>query len=66
MSNLYPKYKEALLSGGVNLLTGGVKAVLIELGAYTYSDAHQFLSSVPSAARIGRRNSPDMVNRALT
>jgi hypothetical protein len=50
---LYPKYKEALLSGGVNLVAGAVKVQLVDTGAYTYSAAHQFLSSVPSGSRIG-------------
>lgn len=48
---LYPKFKEALLQGQVNLTTDTVKAALVDLADYTYSDAHQFLSDVPSAAR---------------
>lgn len=51
MSNaLYPKFKEFLLDV---LLTGTVKVQLIDLGAYTYSAAHQFLSDIPSGARVG-------------
>lgn len=47
MANLlYPKYKEALLAAGANLSTGVVKAVLVDTGAYTYSAAHEFMSSV--------------------
>jgi len=56
MSNkVYPKYKKAALSGGlnVNLLTGSVKLIMVDAGAYTYDDAHEFLSDVPSGARIG-------------
>ncbi len=52
-NKLFPKYKQAILSTGVNLVSGTVKAVLIDTGAYTQSDAHQFLSSVPAGARIG-------------
>lgn len=53
MANLlFPKYKEALLGAGINLSTGTVKALLVDTGAYTYSATHQFLSDVPSAARI--------------
>jgi hypothetical protein len=52
-NKLYPKFKQALLGAGVNLLGGTVKAVLVDTGAYNYADAHQFLTSVPSAARVG-------------
>lgn len=43
---LYPKIKEALLQGDVALDTDTVKVALVDTGAYTYSSAHQFLSSV--------------------
>lgn len=44
---LYPKYKEALLAAGLNLSAGStLKAVLVDTGAYTYSAAHEFYSSV--------------------
>lgn len=42
----YPKYAEALLRGGANLESGTVKVALIDLGVYTYNDAHEFFSSV--------------------
>lgn len=54
MANLlYPKAKERALAGGLNLIAGAVKVQLIDLGAYTYSASHEFLSSVPAGARIG-------------
>lgn len=48
---IYPKYKEALISGGsnVNLATGTVKVALVDTGAYTYNSTHQYFSSVSSA-----------------
>lgn len=52
-NKLYPKFKQALLSPGLNLATATVKVVAIDTGAYTQSDTHEFLSSVPSAARFG-------------
>jgi hypothetical protein len=52
-NKIFPKFKQALLGAGVNLASGTVKAVLIDSGRYTYADAHQFLPSVPAAARIG-------------
>lgn len=51
---VYPKYKKAAASGGanVNLLSVTVKLILIDTGAYTYDDSHEFLSDVPSGARL--------------
>lgn len=51
---VYPKYKKAAQSGGpnVNLITGAVKAVMVDLGTYTYDAAHEFLSDIPVGARI--------------
>ncbi len=51
---VYPEFKAACESGGanVNLLTGVVKAVMLDMASYTYSSAHQFLSDVPSGARV--------------
>lgn len=56
MSNaVFPKYKEALLTGSTNisLTSGTVKAVLVDLADYTYSAAHDFLDDIPSGARVG-------------
>lgn len=51
---IYPKYKEALLGGGANtdMSAGNVKAVLVDLADYTYSAAHEFLTSLPAGARV--------------
>lgn len=44
---LYPLWKEALLQASSDsALTGTVKAALVDTGTYTYSAAHQFLSSL--------------------
>lgn len=45
---IYPKYKEALLSGSADINLSGltVKIALIDTSAYTYSIAHEFYSSV--------------------
>jgi hypothetical protein len=45
---IYPKWKEQLLqfSTNNNLSAGTVKCVLVDTGTYTYSAAHQFLSSL--------------------
>jgi hypothetical protein len=52
---VYPKWKAAqqkalapdLSSGAVN-----VKMILVDTGQYTYSATHEFLSDVPSGARV--------------
>jgi hypothetical protein len=55
---LYPKWKEAVIQASANSsLTGTVKAALVDTGTYTYSAAHEFLSSltgvVGTAGTIG-------------
>lgn len=39
-SAIYPKAKEQLLQGGINMSTGVIRAVLIDTGVYTYNSAH--------------------------
>jgi hypothetical protein len=52
----YPKFKEALLKDtvGLDITNAGVavKAVMVDGADYTYSAAHEFLSDVPSGARV--------------
>ena len=45
---IYPKWKEAAMSGGADhdLAAGTVKIALIDTDDYAYSDAHEFLSDV--------------------
>ena len=43
---LYPKFKESALQAGVNMASGTVKVALVDTGTYTYSAAHQYLSSL--------------------
>lgn len=51
-SVLYPKFKEALLSGSINLTSDDIRCILIDSADYTYSAAHDFLDDVPSGARV--------------
>lgn len=54
MNVVYPKWKEAAIQGSANSsLAGTVKAYLVDLGNYTYSAAHQFLTDLPAPARVG-------------
>lgn len=45
---IYPLYKQAILSGQANIdmSAGTVKVALVDTGTYTYSAAHEFLSSL--------------------
>lgn len=53
-NKIYPKYKEALLAGDTNisLTTGDIKAVLVDLADYSYSDTHDFLSDIAAGGRV--------------
>lgn len=53
MSNkVYPKAYERGMKSGLALTTANVKCAAIDAAAYTYSDAHEFLSSVAGGAII--------------
>lgn len=59
---IYPKWKEAISQSSANSsLTGTVKVALVDTGTYTYSAAHEFLSSltgvVGTAQTIGATKS---------
>lgn len=50
-SVLYSKWKEAIMQGTAgSFLSGTVKAALVDTGTYTFSDAHQYYSSVSGVA----------------
>lgn len=58
---IYPKYKEAVLQSAANsnMSSGTVKVALVDAGTYTYSAAHEFLTSltgvVGTAQTIGTK-----------
>lgn len=53
MANLlYPKGKEAFLSGAINLSSDTIKVALVDTGTYTYSTSHQYLTDLASS-RVG-------------
>lgn len=63
-NKLYPKGKEKILSAGVNLVGDTIKIILIDGADYTYSDTHEYLSDVPSAARVA--TSSALTGKAVT
>lgn len=51
-SALQASFKQALLSGDLDLTSVTVKVILIDTADYTYSSAHDNLDDVASAARV--------------
>ena len=50
---IYPKFKEAILQSAANsnMSSGTVRVALVDLGVYTYSATHEFLTSL--TGRVG-------------
>jgi len=61
-NTLYPKFKEALLQGQINMLTDTIKAMLVKTG-YTYNASHQYVSDV-STYDNGRSSA--LTNKSVT
>ncbi len=49
---LYPQGKAGIMRGDIVLLTDTIKFVIVDLADYTYSSTHEFLSDIPSGARV--------------
>lgn len=66
MSNgLYDLGRQAFLEGNIAWLTANIKGVLVDTGLYTPNLAtHQFLSDIPSGARIS--TSGNLANKTST
>lgn len=68
-SVLYRKFKEQILQHGddTDLSSGTVKAVLVDTGTYTFSQTHQYLSSVTGIMQSGGSNCTLTIdNKSLT
>lgn len=65
MANVvYPKCREAHMRGEINLISNDIRAIIIDAADYTYAGTHEFLSSVPAAARVG--TSPALSSKTVT
>lgn len=51
-NTMYDKGRQKFLEGKIAWLTDTIKVVLVDTGAYTFGAGHEFLSDVPSGARI--------------
>lgn len=52
-NTIYDSARKAFLEGQLNMLTDTIKVIAVDTGAYTVNTAtHQFLSDIPSGARV--------------
>lgn len=62
---LYGKGREKFLRGMIDWNNDAIKAVLVDVAAYTVSiDTHEFLTDIPSAARVA--TSSNMATKTAT
>jgi len=52
-SVVYPLAKDAFLKEGIHWTSDTIKVQLVDTGDYTYSAAHQYLSDLTAAGRVG-------------
>lgn len=45
-SAIYPKFKQKIMEGSINVPSDTIKIALVDTGTYTYSSSHEFFSSV--------------------
>lgn len=50
---LYPAYKEAILTGGLDLTSSDIRVALIK-STYTYNSAHDFMDDITAGNENGR------------
>lgn len=61
---IYPKCKEAFLTGSISWTSDAIRVVLVDTASYTYSTAHQYLSDIPAPARVA--TSGDLTGKTAT
>lgn len=49
---LYDKGREKFLTADIDWTADDIKAVLVDVADYTFSQSHEFLSDVPGGARV--------------
>ena len=66
-NHIYPLAKKEMLQGGIDLSSANIKALLVNVSGggtlYTYSALHEFLSDIPSGARIA--TSANLAGKAI-
>ena len=51
-TKLYPLGKSAFAKAQIDLIGHDIRVFAVDVADYTYSDTHEFLSDVPSGARV--------------
>ncbi|MBM4453018.1 MAG: hypothetical protein FJ013_00350 [Chloroflexi bacterium] len=62
-NKLYPKGREAFLAGDLDWDANNIKVVLVD-ATYTYSDSHQYLSSIDAGDRVA--TSGNLASKTVT
>jgi hypothetical protein len=66
-NTLYDKGRQRFLEGQFNWLTDTVKCILVDTGAYTANfSTHEFLSDIPTSARIGTTSGVALASKTST
>lgn len=66
-NTLYDKGRQRFLEGQLNWLTDTVKCILVDAGAYTANfTTHEFLSDIPTSARIGTSSGVALTSKTTT
>jgi hypothetical protein len=60
----YPSFREALMTGAVNLATGVIKVALVR--GYTYNSAHVYLGDVTTAGGVLNGTSAALAGKTFT
>ena len=59
---LYPKGKEHLLDGAIDLNTDTIRCMLVDSGVYTYNAADNYFDDIPVGSRVGNSGSSTRAN----
>lgn len=65
---MYNKGRERFATAQINWLTDTIKVMGVDVGAYTFSAAHEYLADIPGASRIAAAvtlSGKDATNGAL-
>jgi len=66
MSQLYDKGREKFLRGEISWNTDDIRVMLVDTGAYTFSAAHEFLTSIVSAGGEVARSAAGLAGKTTT